>query len=197
MDVPITHINCLGINLPITHTSTSLIQKNCFRIICVIISGLIAMGRFPTFMLGFRGLATGVISALRAQSWKMSPKMSSRASRPRGPKSRKQSRKRVKIVKHLSILTLFRPHFRLLGLRRREARELILGVFFQLWARRAQMTRVAGKSFRNLNGLFPQIRPDGPLHLLKSTGTQPIKKSVKRLLSDARHSDQQPSLVTS
>ena len=36
---PITHINCLGINFPITHTSVT--QKNCFRIICVIISGLI------------------------------------------------------------------------------------------------------------------------------------------------------------
>ena len=39
--VPITHMNCLGINFPITHTSVT--QKNCFRIICVIISGLIAM----------------------------------------------------------------------------------------------------------------------------------------------------------
>ena len=39
VQVPITHINCLRINFPITHTSVT--QKNCFRIICVIISGLI------------------------------------------------------------------------------------------------------------------------------------------------------------
>ena len=37
VNVPITHINCLGINFPIAHTSAT--QKNCFRIICVILSG--------------------------------------------------------------------------------------------------------------------------------------------------------------
>ena len=39
MHVPITHINCLGIISPIAHICYT--QKNCFRIICVIISGLI------------------------------------------------------------------------------------------------------------------------------------------------------------
>ena len=37
VNAPITHINCLGIDFPITRTSVT--QKNCFRIICVIISG--------------------------------------------------------------------------------------------------------------------------------------------------------------
>ena len=41
VNVPIAHINCLGMNFPITHTSVT--QKNCFRIICVIISGLIVI----------------------------------------------------------------------------------------------------------------------------------------------------------
>ena len=38
---PITHINCPGINFPITHTSVT--QKNSFQIICVIISGRIVL----------------------------------------------------------------------------------------------------------------------------------------------------------
>ena len=37
MNAPITYINCLGVNCAITHTS-SVTQKNCFQIICVIIS---------------------------------------------------------------------------------------------------------------------------------------------------------------
>ena len=41
VNAPITHINCLGINFPIT--CTSITQKNHFRIICVIISGLIVV----------------------------------------------------------------------------------------------------------------------------------------------------------
>ena len=41
MNAPITHINCLGINFPIARASVT--QKNCFRIICVIISGLIVI----------------------------------------------------------------------------------------------------------------------------------------------------------
>ena len=41
MGAPIAHINCLGINFPITHTSVT--QNNCFGIICVIISGLIVV----------------------------------------------------------------------------------------------------------------------------------------------------------
>ena len=38
-NMPITHVNCLGINFPIARTSVT--QNNCFRVICVIISGLI------------------------------------------------------------------------------------------------------------------------------------------------------------
>ena len=39
MNVPITHINSLGMNFPIT--STFVTQNNGFRMICVIVSGLI------------------------------------------------------------------------------------------------------------------------------------------------------------
>ena len=59
--------------------------------------------------------------SVRAQNWKKSRKMSSRASRVRGPKSRKRSRKRVEIVEKQSILTLFRLRLRLFGPRGREA----------------------------------------------------------------------------
>ena len=38
VNAPITQVNCLGIDFPITRTSVT--RKNCFRIICVIISGL-------------------------------------------------------------------------------------------------------------------------------------------------------------
>ena len=41
MNAPITNINCLGNNFPIARTSVA--QKNCFRIICVMISGLIVV----------------------------------------------------------------------------------------------------------------------------------------------------------
>ena len=40
---PITHIDCLGINVPIARTSVT--QKNCFRILCVIIWGPIALSK--------------------------------------------------------------------------------------------------------------------------------------------------------
>ena len=43
VNAPITHVNCLGINSPITRTSVT--QENSFQIICVIISGLIVIGR--------------------------------------------------------------------------------------------------------------------------------------------------------
>ena len=42
VNVQITQINCLGMNCPIAHTSVT--QKNCFRIIYVIISRLIVRG---------------------------------------------------------------------------------------------------------------------------------------------------------
>ena len=42
MNAPITHINRLGTKFPIARTSVT--QRNSFRIICVIISGLIVRG---------------------------------------------------------------------------------------------------------------------------------------------------------
>ena len=39
MNAPIAHIYGMGIHFPVAHTSVT--QKNCFRIICVIISALI------------------------------------------------------------------------------------------------------------------------------------------------------------
>ena len=44
MNASITHIKCLGTNFPIARTSVT--QKKCFRIICVIMSGLIVCA-FP------------------------------------------------------------------------------------------------------------------------------------------------------
>ena len=68
-----------------------------------------------------------------------------RPSRPRGPKSAKRSRKRVKIDYFSTILTLFRLRFGLFGPRGRKG----LGTHLQLSARRAQRTLVVGKRFRN------------------------------------------------
>ena len=68
-----------------------------------------------SLLLGFPGPATGVIWALRAQSWKKSLSVGSGAFQAPGPKSRKRSRKRVNIVEKQSILTLFRLHFRFFG----------------------------------------------------------------------------------
>ena len=41
VNVPITQISCFGIDFPITHTCVT--QKRCFRIICVLIAGLIVV----------------------------------------------------------------------------------------------------------------------------------------------------------
>ena len=41
-------------------------------------------------------------------------------------------------------------------------RELIFGLHLQLWARRAQMTPVAGKSFRKATARKSESQPDGP-----------------------------------
>ena len=58
--------------------------------------------------------------------------------RPRAQKGRKQSRKRVKIVEKQSIYTLLRlgfdSVFDFLGAGAKRPRELIFGLFFQLWA---------------------------------------------------------------
>ena len=63
----------------------------------------------------------------------------------------------VKIDCFSTTWTLFLLRFRLLGPRDREARELIFGLFFQLCARRAQMTPVAVKSFRNTISFFREV----------------------------------------
>ena len=63
---------------------------------------------------------------------------------PGPPKSPRQSRKRVKIVEKLSILTLFRLRFALFGPRGREGPGTHFEVHLQLSARKAQMTPVAG-----------------------------------------------------
>ena len=41
MNLPLTHINCLGIHFPVARTFVT--QKNCFRIIREIMSGLIVV----------------------------------------------------------------------------------------------------------------------------------------------------------
>ena len=64
-----------------------------------------------------------------------------------GPKSRKWSRERVNIVEKQSILTLFRlptPFSTFWALGPRGPRNSFSDFFFPLWARRAQMTLVAG-----------------------------------------------------
>ena len=71
-----------------------------------------------------------VIWALQAQSWKKSPKMSSR-----GRKSRKRSRKESKYLKNNQCWLFFRLRFGVLG--PRAGRELTFGFLFQLWAGRA------------------------------------------------------------
>ena len=51
VNAPITRINCLGITFQF-HTHTSVTQKNCFRIICVIMLGLIAILQLLPFPVG-------------------------------------------------------------------------------------------------------------------------------------------------
>ena len=78
-------------------------------------------------------------------------KMSSGAERRRGPKSRKLSRNGVKNrLLFFTIWALFRLRFRLFGPRSREVSGTHFRTPFQLWARRAQMTPVAGKVFATL-----------------------------------------------
>ena len=90
------------------------------------------------FRLGFPGPATGVIWASGPKVGKRVGKWVPGASRPQRPKSRKRSRKRVKIVEKQSILTLFRLRFGLFGPRGREA---------------------PGTHFPTL---FPTLGPEGP-----------------------------------
>ena len=92
--------------------------------------------------LGFRGPARGIIWALRAQSWKKSLKMSSREAP--GPKKSKTQSKRSQNRHVFNYFDSLSTPFSTSG----APRELIFGLFFQLWARRAQTTPVAGKSFR-------------------------------------------------
>ena len=92
------------------------------------------------------GGATGVIWALRAQSRKNE---SLGPLGPGGPKSPKRSRKRVKIDYFSTISTRSRLRFELFGPRGREVPGTHFRTFFRLWARRAQMTPVAGKRAPN------------------------------------------------
>ena len=91
--------------------------------------------------------ATGVIWALWAQSWKKSPKMSSRGLSAPGPKTSKTESKESENRPLFNYFNAFSTPFSTFwapGLR-----ELIFRLFFQLWGRRAQMMPVAGKSFPN------------------------------------------------
>ena len=88
--------------------------------------------------LGFCGPATGVIWALRAQSWKKNPKMSSQAlSIPRPKKSKTESNKSQHRL-FFNYLDSFRLRFRVLG---------------------AAGLRGPGTHFRTL---FPTLGPEGP-----------------------------------
>ena len=80
------------------------------------------------------------------------------ASQPQGPKSRKRSRKRVKSIVFQLFCFFIDSVFDFLGPGAERPRELLFGLSFQLWGRRAQMTSVAGKSFRNLD-LFSCFGP--------------------------------------
>ena len=85
--------------------------------------------------------ATGVIWALRAQSLKKSRKMSSRG----GPqKVEKGVEKESESTVFQLFWLFFDSIFDFLGPGAERPQELIFGLFFQLWARRAQMTPVAG-----------------------------------------------------
>ena len=86
--------------------------------------------------------------ANRVRKWVPGP------SRPRGPKSPKRSRKKNQNRLFFNFLALFRLRFGLLGPGAGRARELIFELFLQLSARRAQMTPVAGKRFRNTCPVF-------------------------------------------
>ena len=107
--------------------------------------------------LGIRAPATGFIWALRAQSWKKSPpKMSSRGLSAQGHQKSKTQSKRVKIVefqkkkkKTVEFDSFSTPFSTFWAPGSRGPGKLIFGLFLQLWARRAQMTPVEGKSFRN------------------------------------------------
>ena len=89
--------------------------------------------------------ATGVIWALRAQSWDLSPKMSSRGlSAPRPKSSKMESKKSQNSWKNSLFWLFFDSIFDFLDPGAERPWELILGLFFHLWARRAQMIPVAG-----------------------------------------------------
>ena len=120
-------------------------------------------------ILGFPGPATGVIWALRAQ---MTPGKRVRkwvpgASRPGGPKSRKRSRKRVKIVEKQSILTLFQLRLRLFGRRGREAPGTHCPTLFPTLGPEGPNDPCSGQKFSQ------QTLPNQPLEI------QPTKWSFK------------------
>ena len=67
VNAPTTHINCLGINCPITRTSVT--RKNCFRIICVIISGPIVNNSFKGLSRDYPGTVPGLSRHFLEMSW--------------------------------------------------------------------------------------------------------------------------------
>ena len=68
---------------------------------------------------------------------------------PRTPKVENGVEKESKSIVFQLLWLFFDSVFDFLGPGAERPRELIFGLSFQLWARRAQMTPVAGKSFRN------------------------------------------------
>ena len=137
------------------------------------------------FPLGFRGPATGVIWALRAQSWKKSPRMSCRGlSAPGSKKSKTESKKSQNSIVFQLFWLFFDSGFDFLGFRAERPRELIFGLFFQLWAQRAQMTvtPVAGTSFRKVslicsNSFWKQIGRNR--NKLEQIGTNASKQGTQ------------------
>ena len=78
---------------------------------------------------------------------------------PGGPQSLKRSRKRVTIDYFSTKLTLFRLCFGLFRAGPRCPQRIDFGLFLPLWARRAQRTPVAGRSFCNGRLSFLRCSP--------------------------------------
>ena len=115
MNAPITHINCLGIDFPITHTSVT--QKNCFRIISVIISGLI-VSTVPKCSHSKPGRTQQRSNARRRAQ--MSAKIPQTQVRKRAQMCTKRAQKSAKERKG----ALPRQHYKQPGLKQQQAWEL-------------------------------------------------------------------------
>ena len=70
-------------------------------------------------------------------------------SAPEPKKSKTESKRSQNSWKTVNFDSFSTPFSTFLGPGAERPQELISRLFFQLWARRAQMTPVAGKSFRN------------------------------------------------